>query len=232
MGFGSVAMQIPAMARSTQAPVGRRERNKRDKMLRIEHAARRLFSQQGFEATTIRQIAAAADIGLGTVFSYTANKNDLLVRIFQDEVGRAVERAFATAPDKPLLDRILHVLGAIIAHHRENPGLARIFVKETPFIDDRRHGLAAFMRDLLGGLAEFVEEAKRHGELAADVPARALVRNLFGIFFQHMQIWLRSDARELDARQLRDALALQLRGLRVTPHRAPASKRRPRARHK
>src|SRR6185295_18742777 len=107
----------------------------------------RLFGRQGFEATTIRQIADAADIGLGTVFSYAANKNDLLVLIFQDEVGRAVERAFANVPDKPLLDRVLHVYGAIIAHHRENPGLARVFVKETPFIDDRRHGIADFMRN-------------------------------------------------------------------------------------
>src|SRR5262245_4759931 len=80
------------------APLGRRERNKRDKMVRIEQAARRLFSRQGFEATTIRQIAAAADIGLGTFFSYAANKSDLLVLIFQDEVGRAVERAFANVP--------------------------------------------------------------------------------------------------------------------------------------
>jgi len=193
--------------------VGRRERNKRDKRSRIEGAARRLFSQQGFEATTIRQIAEVAGIGLGTFFSYAANKNDLLVLIFQDEVGRAVERALATAPDRPLLDKVLHVFGAISAHHRQNPGLARVFVKETPFIDDRRHGIADFMRMLLTGVAAFVEEAKERGEIEDDVPALPLVRNLFGIFFQHMQIWLR-DGGALDARELRKALELQLRGLR------------------
>ena len=212
------------------APVGRRERNKRDKRQRIVRAAGRLFSRQGFEATTIRQIAEAADIGLGTVFSYAANKSDLLVLIFQDEVGRAVERAFANAPDKPLLDRVLHVYGAIIAQHRADPGLARVFVKDTPFIDDRRHGIGDFMRNLVGGIGEFIEDAKRRGELDADVPALALSRNLFGIYFQHMQMWLRHDGARLNVGDLRDALDLQLRGLRRRKTGAPALRSAPRAR--
>jgi AcrR family transcriptional regulator len=207
--------------RSEDAPVGRRERNKRDKMARIQQAARGLFSRQGVEATTIRQIAAAADIGLGTVFSYAANKEDLLVLIFQDEVGRAVQRAFATMPAKPVLDQVLHVFNAIVAHHQRNPELARVFVRETPFIDDRRHGIADFMAGLYAGLAACVEGAKRRGELRADVPARILVRNLFAIYFQHVQIWLggRHPDPELDRRELRRALDLQLSGLRTAPKR-------------
>jgi len=207
--------------RSEDAPVGRRERNKRDKMARIQQAARGLFSRQGVEATTIRQIAEAADIGLGTVFSYAANKEDLLVLIFQDEVGRAVQRAFASMPAKPVLDQVLHVFNAIVAHHQRNPALARVFVQETPFIDDRRHGIADFMAGLYAGLAACVEAAKRRGELRFDVPARILVRNLFAIYLQHMQIWLggRHPDLELDRRELRSALDLQLSGLRTAPKR-------------
>ena len=216
-------------ARANHPPLGRRERNKRDKMARIERAARTLFSKQGFEATTIRQIAEAADIGLGTVFSYAANKNDLLVLIFQDEVGRAVDRAFATVPGTPLLDRVLHVFDAIIAHHRESPGLARVFVKETPFIDDRRRGIADFMRNLFAGLVGFVEQAKSRGELELDVPAALLVRNLFAIYFQHMQVWLSGRGPEFEERRLRDALELQLRGLRPSAPRSRATGKRQRA---
>src|SRR4029453_4438218 len=190
-------MHAKRRGRSNQEALGRRERNKRDKMDRIERAARTLFSRQGFEATTIRQIAEAADIGLGTVFSYATNKNDLLVLIFQDEVGRAVEHAFATVPDKPLLDRVLHVFGAIIAHHRASPDLARAFVRETPLLDDRRPGIRDFMRDLFAGLIGFVDDAKSRGELEPDVPAALLVRNLFALYFQAMQVWLRGRLPEL-----------------------------------
>lgn len=221
-------MNVTDPVRRAHLPLGRRERNKRDKAERIKQAARTLFAQHGVEATTIRQIAEAADIGLGTVFSYAANKEDLLVLIFREEVGVAVARAFANVPKKPVLDQVLHVFDAIITHHRQNPHLARVFVKETPFIDDTRHGLVEFMAGLFGGLAALIEEAKARHELNEDVPAALLARNLFAIFFQHLQFWLRGrpPAAELNHRQLRMSLELHLAGLRPRAVRRPAAKRR------
>ncbi len=213
----------------TAIRIGRRERNKRDKLARIKHSARKLFARQGVDATTIRQIADAADIGLGTMFSYAASKEDLLVMIFQEEVGRALDRAFARVPEKPLLNQILHILSAIVTHHRENPGLARVFVKETPFIADSHHSIAAFMSSLYLRLAKLIDNAKDRGEFPASVPSIALARNLFAIFFQQLQFWLahRSPAPDLDHQQLNAALELQLIGLRNMA--APAAVSGPRA---
>jgi AcrR family transcriptional regulator len=196
--------------------LGRRERNKRAKLARIQQAARTLFGRHGVEGTTIRQIAEAADIGLGTVFCYAANKEDLLVSIFRDEVGRAVERAFATVRERPLLDQVLHVFDAIIVHHQAHLDLAKVFVKETPFIDDSRHGLREFLVDLIGGLERLVDQAKAKGELSAGVPSWILARNLFGIFFQHLLMWLgpRRPASTLNLAALRKSLELQLTGFR------------------
>lgn len=44
-------------------PVGRRERNKRNKLERIIAAARELFNTYGVDAVTTQQIADKADIG-------------------------------------------------------------------------------------------------------------------------------------------------------------------------
>ena len=88
-------------------------------------------------------------------------------------------------------------------------------------IDDHRRGIADFMRSLFAGLAAFVEKAKSRGEVEPDVPSGLLVRNLFAIYFQHMQVWLSGRVPDLDMRRLHDALELQLRGLG-----APASRRR------
>jgi AcrR family transcriptional regulator len=54
-----------------------RERNKEDKLARIEHAARRLFSKQGYDLTTTREIAERAGIGVGTLFVYFPEKRDI-----------------------------------------------------------------------------------------------------------------------------------------------------------
>ena len=206
-----------AKGKRTSSPVatpGRRERSKLEKLERIRAAARRLFARQGFANTTTKQIAAEADIGSGTLFLYARTKEDLLVLIFQDEVGRAVDRAFARVPEAPLLDQVLHVFNALIAHHAADPALARVFVKELPFVDEPRHGVAQFVGALYERLGALIDAAKARGEIAADVPSRLLAQNLFGSCFQQFQMWLGGSTTALrpnDVR-LRAALELQLRG--------------------
>jgi AcrR family transcriptional regulator len=199
-------------ANARPTPPGRRERGKAEKLARIRAAAHRLFAKRGFANTTTRQIAAEADIGSGTLFLYAPTKEDLLVLIFQDEVGRAVDRAFERMPDAPLIDQLLHVFGAIIAHHETNPALARVFVKELPFVDDSRHGVAQFVTRLYARLGPHIEAAQARGEIARHLPPRLLAQNLFGSYFQHMQMWLgaASPARVFDQARLRAALELQL----------------------
>ena len=199
------------------AKVGRRERGKREKLERIRAVAHRLFSSQGFENTTTKQIAAEADIGAGTLFLYAATKEDLLVLIFQDEVGHAVDAAFAAVPSKPLLTQVMRVFDAITQHHASDPALARVFVKELPFVDDSRHGVVHFMSAMITRLAALIDRAKARGEIAPDVPAKLLAQNLFGTYFQHLQMWFsgRGPAVEPDDRALKAALELQLRGARA-----------------
>lgn len=197
---------------------GRRERGKRAKLERIKHAARTLFSRRGFDATTTRAIASAADIGAGTLFLYAGSKEDLLVLIFREEVGAAVDRAVATVPAGPLLEQIMHVFSAMITHHGANPALARIFVKELPFVEDARHGVADFIRKLFTAMTELIERAKSRGEIRADVVSWQLAENLFALFFQRLQQWLSGrKPRSAGIRsRVRTALELQLMGLRPT----------------
>jgi len=214
---------------STILVPGRRERGKRAKLARIKRAARVLFSRRGFDATTTRAIAAAADIGAGTLFLYAGSKEDLLVMIFREEVGAAVDGAVATIPAVPLLDQIMHIFGAMIAHHGENPALARIFVKELPFVEDMRHGVADFIRNLFTTMAAMIERAKAGGELREDVASWQLAENLFALFFQRLQQWLSGrKPRSADIRErVRQALELQLIGLRKVDQ--PAAAKRIRA---
>ena len=79
------------------AALGRREQNKLEKRGRIIAAARALFTHKGFEATTTQEIAEAAGVAAGTVFTYARTKEDLLILVFHDEMMDVVERAYAAA---------------------------------------------------------------------------------------------------------------------------------------
>ena len=67
---------------------------------RIEHVARREFARQGFDATSIRQIAAEARITKPVLYYYFKNKRDLFLSLLEeavaplcDEVERIAARA-------------------------------------------------------------------------------------------------------------------------------------------
>jgi hypothetical protein len=119
-------------------------------------------------------------------------------------------------PKRSLRDQILHVFNAMIEYHERDLGLARVFVKELPFVDDRRHGVAEFVSMLFDGLADLIEQAKSRNEFRTDVPARRLARNLFALYFAELQRWLGRDPIEpaIRDRSLRSAIELQLEGLR------------------
>ena len=63
----------------TSAP-GRRETNKLATRTALCQAAARLVAEQGYEATTVRQIAHAAQVGERTFYRYFDGKDDLLAQ--------------------------------------------------------------------------------------------------------------------------------------------------------
>jgi AcrR family transcriptional regulator len=56
---------------------------------RIRHVSQQLFAAQGFEATTTRDIARSAEIGVGTLFNYFPTKEAILASLASDAVAAA-----------------------------------------------------------------------------------------------------------------------------------------------
>jgi TetR/AcrR family transcriptional regulator, regulator of mycofactocin system len=76
----------------------------------LELIAMRLFSEQGFDDTTVEQIAAAAGISGRTFFRYFPTKAEVLWYQFDDEVT-ALHEAFAAVPDDvPMMTAVRRVV--------------------------------------------------------------------------------------------------------------------------
>ncbi|WP_329409506.1 TetR/AcrR family transcriptional regulator [Nocardia vinacea] len=68
--------------------MGLRERKKRHTRAAISDAAIRLFLADGFDAVSVVDIAATAEVSKRTLFKYFPSKEDLVVHRFADHVAR------------------------------------------------------------------------------------------------------------------------------------------------
>jgi len=69
---------------------GLREKKKSARKDRIFSAAVALFNKKGFSNTSMQDIAAKAELAVGTLYNYFPSKNDLLLDIMQDEMEFAI----------------------------------------------------------------------------------------------------------------------------------------------
>jgi AcrR family transcriptional regulator len=56
-------------------------------------AARKLFSAQGLDATTIAEIAEEADVGVGSFYNHFQTKEDLLAVLLEEALGEQLARS-------------------------------------------------------------------------------------------------------------------------------------------
>ena len=76
-------------------PSGLRERKKARTRVALQEHALRLFAERGYEATTIEQIAEAAEVSPTTVYRYFPTKPDLVI---YDNLDDRMIEAFRAQP--------------------------------------------------------------------------------------------------------------------------------------
>ncbi|WP_353952306.1 helix-turn-helix domain-containing protein [Knoellia sp. S7-12] len=128
-------------------PVGRRERNKQDKLDRITAAARALFAKHGVDEVTTQQIADRADIGAGTLFLYAKSKGELLLLVQNSSYADALVKGRAAAQSIPdALDAVMAIIRPVVECNRVQIDNGRTYLREIVFGDPeepyRRDALA------------------------------------------------------------------------------------------
>ena len=196
-------LQVSESQCEATLPAGLRERKKAKTRAGIQHEALRLFRLQGYEETTVEQIAAAAEVSPSTLFRYFSSKEDL---VLSDEYDPLILDACRSQPA---------ALGPIEAIRR---GLRAVFERlDDQELSDMRHRaeLALLVPDLraamldqfaqvIGRLSEIVaERAKRPN---SDFAVATLAGAILGVMISAEFYWVEhpdSDLVEL----MDDALA-------------------------
>ena len=112
---------------------------------RILDAALRLFRERGFEETTMRDVAAEAEVATGAAYYYYRSKEDLVMAFYlrTDEEARDAF-AEAVSSTKDLRKRLRGIIDAKFAQFAEHRTLLRALLKAGV---DPREPLSPFGRE-------------------------------------------------------------------------------------
>jgi AcrR family transcriptional regulator len=202
-------MQVHLESPATEA-IGRRERKRLVSYERLYEAAIELFLAQGFDSTTVDQIAERADMARATAFNHFPQKVAYLEewgRRRREEVRRRLSLRAGDAPAAAALHAYLHEMAAVNAASRPET-MALI----EPSI---RAGQALRNPTLDVDLAELVRHGQATGEFRADADADQVGLVLGAAYFSTVLRWAAADPAPFGlAARLEHTLDLVLRGLR------------------
>ncbi len=168
-------------------------------------AATELFERDGYERTTVADIAAAADIGTRTFFSYFASKEELLFPESDHRVQAAVDAIAARgATDSPVevLVRALHLTGVDNDDLTDRLAALRLrLIREVPAVRGRALQIQLDAQQQIAAhlAAAFPEQLDR-------VKAGALVGAFVGAVTGAVQVVIEDMAVQHDPKKLRTAV--------------------------
>ncbi|MBV9853492.1 MAG: TetR family transcriptional regulator [Streptosporangiaceae bacterium] len=163
---------------SATQQTGLRERKKARTRASIREHALRLFREQGYQATTVEQIAAAAEVSPSTFFRYFPTKEDVVlqddmdVRMFE-ALGR---QPSGMAPIPAIRAAMREALATLTPADWEQLRETTTMTMTVPEV--RARSLDEFMRTIQA-MSEVL--AKRAGRRPDDVAVRTLVGAVFGV---------------------------------------------------
>jgi AcrR family transcriptional regulator len=163
-----------AFASADSQPMTRRALSKMRTRRQLLDAAKRLFNERGYEAATVREIAAAAGLSTGAVFASFSDKADLFGEVILDDFEALAEH-LKTADNAAASTEaaLLRLFSMAYAFHRDHLPLIQAAIGHSwtgePEAARRLRGAA---RRVQGLINEVLRRGVARGELSGDLDLR------------------------------------------------------------
>jgi TetR/AcrR family transcriptional regulator, fatty acid metabolism regulator protein len=170
-----------------------RQAGREDKRRRIIEAAVQVFADKGFFGARVSEIAKVAGVADGTIYLYFKNKDDILIRLFQEKMAEILARLASIAEGA---DEAEAKLKYYVAEHlelaAEQPRLMQVLTVElrqsARFMKDYAHH-QPFGR-YLAVIANIIEQGQANGAFREDVQPALTSRALFGALDEIALSWV------------------------------------------
>jgi AcrR family transcriptional regulator len=149
------------------------------------NVAATLFSERGYDATSMQDIAERMGILKGSLYHYVRTKEDLLWSIIEPPLRDLVERAEQILGDtgQPLAQRIAAVMRAHAENFEDNHPHMFVMARENgaTLSSQRRREYDSLRRRYSGALREAIATGQASGEIRSDLDPSIAVHGIFGM---------------------------------------------------
>jgi AcrR family transcriptional regulator len=198
-----------------------RERKKLKTRESIQREAMRLIQKQGYDKTTVEQIAAAVEVSPSTFFNYFPSKEDVVLYDAYDPIiGKLLLERPAGEPLSVAIRHVLEEMGPLFERDRDIIlARARLWIAEP--------SLRARLWEELERGQDFITEliAQRSGRAADDFEIRVTVMVVIMAAMEAMREWVRHDGKGSFVATVTHALDLVDAQARLDSLASPASGR-------
>ncbi len=193
--------------------IPRRERERLARRGEILRAARDLFSTNGFDGTTLDDIARRAEYGKGTIYNYFSSKEDLFFSIIEEAVEgiHAIAESAVAGGEGNAREKLSAYARDISSYCREHCDLIRMIGRGMPHIDSEERaarvaGIHRITDRTVATLARPIAQDMRAGRLRTLPPEQ--VASLFAGAIQFYLMHRVSEEGAFDAARVEEGVSL------------------------
>ena len=162
-----------------------------NKHTKIISAATKVFAKKGFFTARISDIAKEAKVADGTIYLYFNNKYDILLSVFEEEVGRIVENTtqLIAKEDDPMEMLKVYITQHILAM-KKNRYLAEVIqieLRQTNKVIKtyRDNKFSAYVAII----AEIIRKGQQAGRYRSEINPEIAKRIIFGALDEVCRVW-------------------------------------------
>ena len=173
---------------------GRRERKRQRMQSHLAATAFELFEELGYDAVTMEQVAAEADVAKATLYNYFPMKEALVAYRFKEEIIQGMgQLAGALAAEKTFASRMRFLLLESAAWHVTKraylPHYLR-YINSVTAVDPAKPGDTTASSVTWSALAVMFRAAQQSGEVSVDTPAEKLAWSFEFLLYGAVSRWL------------------------------------------
>jgi len=143
------------------------KKNAKHPKVRIKEAAIGLFSEKGYSATTMRQIARRAGLASGSLYNHLKRKSDLLLDIHRDFIHEIIEKtSFHHGVEESCEEKLKQVFRTFMKAIFENKLSFKVLLEQEAFLPTTaKKEVVRNIHLLRHGIEKIIEKGIEQGEI-------------------------------------------------------------------